>query len=357
MVAAAEEVNVAVAAVDPSKEEKPIPPHILALNDSEKAVLENLKTIDDKYLAMEKDYEAELALLQNKYEKQWFPLLAQRAEKLVKEPAAAGVGTPSIKNFWLTVLKKSDNFREVIEEHDEPVLASLQDIKFEWLDDQGKTGWKLHFHFVENEFFKNKVLTKIYRTQQTNEWDTSLEYTKIDLVEKIEWKEGKNVTVEVVAKKVKGGGKKKAKAKNKIGEVPRPSWFRQFFRSLGEDCELPTDCEDEDDEEEDDEEFDKMDMYIQDDVEDAEALRDQIIPHAVRYFTGEACDDDDDDDDDEDESDDEDEDDDDDDDDDETDEDEPTPKPSPKKGKGKAPKGGGAEVGPDGEPKQECKQQ
>merc|ERR1712224_847050 len=92
--------------------------------------------------------------------------------------------------------------------------------------------------------------------------------------------------------------------------------------------DLPTDIDDEGDED-DDEMEDKMDMYIQEDYETAEALRDQIIPHAVRYYTGEAVPDDDSEDDEDDEDDD-----DDDDDDDDEDDSPPSSKPSPKK-KGK----------------------
>jgi nucleosome assembly protein 1-like 1 len=339
-------------AANNAPEETPVPEHIEALSEAEKGVLEKLKTLDDQYLAMEKEYEVELAELQSKFEKKWFPLLDQRAEKLKAGDTATGVGTPAIKSFWLTALKNTENFREVIEEHDEPVLESLENIKYEWLDPQGKTGWKLHFHFAENEFFTNKVLTKTFHTQQVNQWDTSLEYTKIELLEPINWKPGKDVTVEVVQKKVKGGGKKKQKAKAKQETVPRPSWFR-IFRNLGEGFELPEELDEEEEDDEDDEEMDKMDMYLQEDAEDSEALRDQIIPHAVRYYTGEAGPGEDSDDEDEDDDDDDEDDDDDDDDDDDESDDEPA------KGKGKKPspkKKGGSPRKDGGQPQQECKQ-
>ena len=62
--------------------------------------------------------------------------------------------------------------------------------------------WKLHFHFAENEYFTNSVLTKTYRMTKQNEWSTDLEYTKVESTT-IEWKAGKDVTVEKVqAKKV-----------------------------------------------------------------------------------------------------------------------------------------------------------
>merc|ERR1740121_1329648 len=89
-------------------------------------------------------------------------------------------------------------------------------------------------------------------------------------------------------------------------------------------------------------------MLMQTDLETGEALRDQIIPFAVRWYTGEACPDmEDDDDEDEEEEDDEDEDD---EDEDEEDEDEPAPKKGAKKGKaGKDSPG----MRPGADPKQE----
>merc|ERR1719238_145606 len=187
-------------AANNAPEETPVPEHIEALSEAEKGVLEKLKTLDDQYLAMEKEYEVELAELQSKFEKKWFPLLDQRAEKLKTGDVAPGVGTPAIKSFWLTALKNTENFGEVIEEHDEPVLENLQDIKYEWLDPQGKTGWKLHFHFAENEFFTNPVLTKTYKTIQETPYNPQLDYETIPC-DPIEWKPGKNVTVEMVQKK------------------------------------------------------------------------------------------------------------------------------------------------------------
>jgi len=315
-----------------------------------------LKALDDKYLGLEKQYETELAQLQQKYEKLWNPLLKQRCTELGASKEK-GKATPNVEKFWMTALKNSEEFGDLIEEHDEDLLEALADITFEWLDDKGKTGWRLHFHFVENDFISNKVITKEYKTEQASEWNSTLEYTQITLVEPINWKPNKNVTVELAPKKVKGGGKKKAKAKNKMVESPRPSFFRQFFRNLGEGAELPTDCEKDDEDDDEEEEFDVMDMYIQDDVEIAEALRDHIIPHAVRYYTGEACEQDsDDDEDDEDDEDDDDDDDDDEDDDDDDDDDDEDDEPAPKKGGKPAEKIFGQKPGGE-EKKEECKQQ
>jgi len=159
-------------------------------------------------------------------------------------------------------------------------------------------------------------------------------------------------------------GKRNAKAKNKEKTEARPSFFRSFFRSLKEGDPLPEGidseelkqlCEDSDEEAEDDEGL--VAMLLENDHEQGTAVRDNIVPWAVRWYTGEACpdddlDDDDDDDDDDDADDDSDEDDDD-------DEDEPPPPPKKKgdKGPAKKDKKKGSE-GQDGEQKaEECKQQ
>merc|ERR1712125_217309 len=101
----------------------------------------------------------------------------------------------------------------------------------------------------------------------------------------IDWKPGKNVTVEKVSKKVKGGGAKKNKQK-KEKEEPRPSIFRDFFRSMKPDMDIPDDVN-----------LDEgiMEMLMENDHEIGCALRDQIIPFGIRWYTGEAAPEDDDD--------------------------------------------------------------
>jgi nucleosome assembly protein 1-like 1 len=258
--------------------EKAEPPHVLALAAGGKEVLSKLVGLDQKYLIIEKEYDAEVTKLLAQYEQKYAPLLAARAEKVKALPG-----------FWSAVLQRSE-VGEAIEEHDEPVLAALQDIRHESIPNS--EDWKLHFHFAENEYFTNSVLTKTYRTTKQNEWSTDLEYTKVESTT-IEWKAGKDVTVEKVqAKKVKGGGKKKAKAKAKAEVVAaRASFFRAFFRNLGDDCDLPTDVEDSDSDEEEEDDEDKLERFLDRDTEMAEAIKEHVLPHAVRYFTHEAGDD------------------------------------------------------------------
>merc|ERR1712060_561404 len=256
--------------------------------------------------------------------------------------------------------KNLPTLEDQIEEWDEPVLEYCRDITKNYLSDEDMNkGFKLEFHFVENPHFDNSVLWKEYHTEEESPYTGELDRKEIKVSE-INWKPGKNVTVETIKKKTKGGGAKKAKQKGKETEEPRDSFFRNFFRNLRPDMPIPDDVNLEaakemvdDSDMEDDEEM--MGLLMENDHEIGVSIGERLIPFAVRWYTGEAepegdyDDDDDDDDDDSDDDDDED-----DDDDDSDDEPAPKKKAAPKKkgdGKVKIPGAG------DGQSKEECKQQ
>merc|ERR1719476_1243616 len=151
-------------------------------------------------------------------------------------------------------------FEDIVQEWDEPVLEYLQDIEKSNVDDtDGDAGFKLVFRFAANPYFTNTELKKEYKTEMANPYCDELEVKEIKC-DTIEWQAGKDVTVEKVAKKVKGGGAKKNKQK-KEKEEPRPSFFRDFFRNLKEGMALPEDAKEQarmmaDEEDEDDDEDD-----------------------------------------------------------------------------------------------------
>merc|ERR1712050_123047 len=120
-----------------------------------------------------------------------------------------------------------------------------------------------------------------------------------------------------------------------------------FFRHLKPDMPIPDDVNLEearqqlgDDSDEEDEE-EMLGLLMENDCEIGCSVRDQLIPFAVRWFTGEACPEEFDDDDDFDEDDEEEDSDDDYDDDDDDDEPLPKRKPQPKNKKGGSGGGGG----------------
>merc|ERR1712080_47859 len=98
---------------------------------------------------------------------------------------------------------------------------------------------------------------------------------------------GKDVTVKSVKKKKDGKA-----AKAVVVKKPQASFFRNFFLNLGEEHPLPDALgskapelmEDSDGEEE---EEDAVERLMEEDHDTATAVRDHLIQHAVRYFTGE----------------------------------------------------------------------
>jgi nucleosome assembly protein 1-like 1 len=349
-------------APDAKPEAKPVEKEPEKKEEEEKPedppVVKALKEIDDKYLAIEREYEKEVQQIRKKYQEKQQPFLTERAGVLAKaeDDNEATTGTPALKGFWCQALQNHPAFDQHIEEWDEPVLEYVKDITAVDLEDDATKGFKLVFHFKENPYFSNEELWKEYHTEEGSPY-TGETTTKKIVVSEIKWKPGKDVTVEKVAKKVKGGGAKKAKQKAaKATEEPRDSIFRHFFRNMEQGMGIPDDVHLEFDEDDVDDEDGLVDMMMDNDYEIGEAIKDQIIPFAVRWYTGEAApedDDDDDEDDEEEEDDDEDED----EEDDEDEDDEPLPK---KKGAGKKPPPkakGKDDVKPKEAGKEECKQQ
>ena len=211
------------------------------------------------------------------------------------------------------------------------------------------TSFTVNFHFQPNDFFTNSVLSKTY-VIAPDLIDDSPEIEDISAAE-IDWKPSKNLCMKQIQKKMKAkSGKNKGHVKTITTNEYTPSFFHYFGKPSSED--------EEDDEDEDKKEHNSFQLSMHADCEIGMAFREDIVPNAIKWFTGEAVQDDfdypeydEDDDEDNEGSDDEDDD----------DDDEEDRKPT-KGGKGgrKAPgagfaAGGGAPAGPDGKP-QECKQ-
>lgn len=272
------------------------------------AAVAELQALDDEYLALEAQYRLRLLELDREYEPHYAALLEQRRQRLAY-PASNGVAevcgdaqreqsssssclpkaTPGVPGFWKVVLQNSAEFQEDIEEHDEPVLDYLRDIRCEPFE-EGELGFRLVMAFDPNPYFSNMELVKLYHTSRKNQFIDRVDCVKIE-APTISWRSGKNVTVETVTRKAKGGGRKK-QSKPRREEVSRASFFRGFFRNLGPDEDIP---EEELQDEDEDDMGDLMECLLTADYEQALALRESIVPHAVRWYTGDACDDDDDD--------------------------------------------------------------
>lgn len=311
-----------------------------------------LNVIQGEYDELEEKFQEEKAALEAKYAKLYDPLFTKRAdivkgtvdvphseeaeaEEAPEEEEEEEAGEPGpdktvgVPEFWLRAMKNHELLEEQITARDEGPLKYLVDVKSDKDMGEEDKGFRLHFHFLPNPYFNNSILTKSY--YMVDETDPILERAEGS---DIEWKAGKNVTVKVLKKKPKKGGKN-AKP---ITKTEQCESFFNFFSPP----KVP-----EDEEEIDEDEAERLQELMEADYDMGATLREKVIPRAVAWFTGEAMMDEFDDEDDEDDDEDGEGDDDDEDDDDEDADEESKPVKSGVTG----PPGAGGEQPP------ECKQQ
>ncbi|XP_025086632.1 nucleosome assembly protein 1-like 1 isoform X3 [Pomacea canaliculata] len=182
-----------------------------------------------------------------------------------------------VPGFWLTIFKNVDMLAEMVQEHDEPILQHLRDIKVRFTESE-PLGFILEFHFETNEYFQETVLTKQYTMRFEQDPADPFSYEGPEIIKcqgcPITWNKGKNVTVKVVKKKQKHKGRGTTRTVTKT--VQNDSFFN-FFNP-------PTvpEGENEDDMDED------LEALLAADFEIGHFIRERIVPRAVLYFTGEA---------------------------------------------------------------------
>jgi len=212
-------------------------------------------------------------------------VLTKKVEELALHPdfPADAKGLPK---FWLHTLKNANEeaLMGLIEPHDEPVLEHLTDITVVLHPDN--TGFTLSFHFKENPFFTNQVLTKEYTLRDGPDPEAVLEYDGPEIVSckgcTIDWKEDMDVTKKTMKVKTILGkkGKSGSPTKSITKEIKADSFFTFFNPPAVKD---DGECEDDDD---------RATLGVDFDV--GFAIKEKIIPRAVLYFTGDIFGDDDD---------------------------------------------------------------
>lgn len=211
-----------------------------------------------------------------------------------------------VPEFWSTVLRSAGTTMELIDECDEPILKSLTNITLTYLTPEqaqtadiktGTIGFTLNFHFDDNEYFSDSVLTKTYKLRLTPDDDDVLNYEGPEIIEcvgcKINWKSDEmNVTKTIIKKKQKN---KKTGAVRVTTTTEAKESFFNYFSSIEEKLNLVRQETDLDDDPEEQESF-----MREADYEIGHFIRERLIPRAVLYYTGELNDDEDDEEDDED---------------------------------------------------------
>ena len=125
---------------------------------------------------------------------------SEEKEKEKKEDNE-GADVKGIPNFWLTVFKNVDMLSEMIQDHDEPILNHLQDVKVQFSSTQDM-GFTLEFYFESNKFFNNTVLTKQYQMRSEPDEADPFSFEGPEIVKckgcEIDWCKGQNVTVKTI---------------------------------------------------------------------------------------------------------------------------------------------------------------
>eukprot|EP00088_Acartia_fossae_P064856 TRINITY_DN798_c0_g1_i2.p1 TRINITY_DN798_c0_g1~~TRINITY_DN798_c0_g1_i2.p1 ORF type:complete len:328 (-),score=122.75 TRINITY_DN798_c0_g1_i2:28-1011(-) len=190
--------------------------------------------------------------------------------------------TKGIPKFWMYALKNANDecLMGMVEVHDEPVLEHLTDITVH-LNEQQNNGFTLKFHFTENPYMSNTVLTKEYTLREDPDPESPLEYDGPEIISckgcPIDWKAGKDVTKTTVKVKKLKPKKGKTPEKELTKEVRADSFFN-FFN--------PPEHTGGKEEEMSDEDRGTLAM----DFDVGFAIKEKLVPRAVLYFTGEAFD-------------------------------------------------------------------
>ncbi|KAI0379961.1 nucleosome assembly protein [Hypomontagnella monticulosa] len=256
-----------------------------------------LKGIQKDHSMLEAQFQEEVLQLEKKYFAKFTPLYEKRAaivngqeeptdeqvkageddeddeeakaEKDDKAAPESAVPVAGIPEFWLSAMKNQISLAEMITDRDEAALRYLTDIRMEYLD---KPGFRLIFEFAENEFFTNKTITKTYFYQTESGYGGDFIYDHAE-GDKIDWKEGRDLTVRIESKKQRNKNTKQTRIVKKT--VPTESFFNFFSPP-----KAPAD--DDDDAASDIEERLELDYQLGEDI------KEKLIPRAIDWFTGEA---------------------------------------------------------------------
>lgn len=284
-----------------------------------------LKGVQKEHSKLEAEFQEEVLQLEKKYFAKFTPLYQKRAQIVngAAEPSEEEVkagkaddeeeeeekgetktedkkeATEDLKGvpeFWLSAMKNHLSLAETITDRDEAALKHLTDIRMTYLD---RPGFKLIFEFAENDFFTNKEITKTYYYQEESGYGGDFIYDHAE-GDKINWKEGKDLTVRVESKKQRNksmyptirspyifsvcgiylvltplADTKQTRVVKRT--VPTESFFNFFSppEATGGD-------------EEDDDTSTELEERLELDYHLGEDIKEKLIPRAVDWYTGEA---------------------------------------------------------------------
>ena len=119
-------------------------------------------------------------------------------------------GEPGIDGFWLQAMDNCENLKSIVQLHDRPILKHLIDIRITTspTDRSDSMGFRLEFHFSQNEYFENDILYKDYALRCEPDLADPWSFEGPEVCNckgcKILWYKGKNASLRPV-RKIKEG--------------------------------------------------------------------------------------------------------------------------------------------------------
>lgn len=158
--------------------------------------LEEIDACQNEIDALNEKASEEILKVEQKYNKSRKPYFEKRNDIIKRIP-----------NFWVTAFVNHPQISAILEEDEEDCLHYLSKLEVEEFEDI-KSGYRINFHFDENPYFENDVLTKEFHLGSSG--DPASQSTGI------RWKEGHDLSRK---------GKDKAAEKGR----KRPAEQRTFF--------------------------------------------------------------------------------------------------------------------------------
>lgn len=145
-----------------------------ALEDESEA-LEEIDSCQNEIDALNEKASEEILKVEQKYNSLRKPFFQKRNEIIQRIPS-----------FWVTAIVNHPQISGILEEEEEECLQFMQKLEVEEFEDI-KSGYRIHFHFEENPYFENKVLTKEFNLGSSGE-------TPVSMSTSIKWKPERDLT-------------------------------------------------------------------------------------------------------------------------------------------------------------------
>uniref|UniRef100_A0A182P927 Protein SET n=1 Tax=Anopheles epiroticus TaxID=199890 RepID=A0A182P927_9DIPT len=157
--------------------------------EEEPEALEAVDTCQNEIDALNEQASEEILKVEQKYNELRKPYYRKRNEFIKRIPS-----------FWMTAIMNHPQISGILEEEEEDCLQFLEKLEVEEFEDI-KSGYRILFHFEENPFFENTVLTKEFKLGSNGESPSSTSTP-------IKWKPDHDLT-KVLPKKVANNRRKR----------------------------------------------------------------------------------------------------------------------------------------------------